>query len=159
MESEGVRLDSTWKLRIFSLSHACDKIKTSFSKLNLIWTHGLCCRNFFIFKTRLTLVSYSEVFKGNFDSICSPYTHWMCLPSMQMPSLWFRVRVGFTNPTSSFTTHVKLMYVQSRYYMWFLACKKFSLNAKLLFLCRTKMQKSKPLPLTFKVSGKWFIFR
>ena len=32
MESEGLRLDSLWVLRIFSLSHACDKTKTSFSK-------------------------------------------------------------------------------------------------------------------------------
>ena len=29
-ESEGIRFNSTWRLRIFSLSHACDKTKNIF---------------------------------------------------------------------------------------------------------------------------------
>ena len=31
-ESEGLRFDSSWELRIFSLSHTRDKTKTSFCK-------------------------------------------------------------------------------------------------------------------------------
>ena len=34
-ESEGLRFDSSWGLRIFSLSHARDKTKTSFCSVFL----------------------------------------------------------------------------------------------------------------------------
>ena len=38
MESERLRFDSSWGLRLFTLSHACDKIKkTYFSIITIVW--------------------------------------------------------------------------------------------------------------------------
>ena len=62
LESEGLRFDSSWGLRVFPLSHACDKMKNIFLYV-LIWSGeitfwSLICAKGFLFLQAINLYQY-----------------------------------------------------------------------------------------------------
>ena len=62
LESDGLRFDSSWGLRVFPLSHACDKMKNIFLYV-LIWSGeitfwSLICAIGFLFLQAINLYQY-----------------------------------------------------------------------------------------------------